>query len=120
MALKRLLAYLHDVIMDLVAAEISDGNILGLIEKFLRSGVMEDGVFKPTTRGTPQGGVISPLLANIVLNHLDWQLEANGVKFVRYADDFVVLCKSVDQTEKAHELVQDPCACVTSPWRNSK
>lgn len=45
MALKRLLAYLHDVIMDLVAAEISDGNILGLIEKFLRSGVMEDGVF---------------------------------------------------------------------------
>ncbi len=92
--------------MDLVAAQIADGNILGLISKFLRSGVMEDGVFKPTTRGTPQGGVISPVLANIVLNYLDWQLEAAGFKFVRYADDFVVMCKSMDQAEKAHELVQ--------------
>ena len=96
----------HKLIMGLVAAQIADGNILGLIEKFLRSGVMEDGVFKPTTKGTPQGGVISPLLANIVLNYLDWQLDANGFKFVRYADDFVVLCKSIHQAEKAYELVQ--------------
>ncbi len=126
MALEKLLVYAHDghqvvfdadikaffdnishkLIMELVAAQIADGNILGLIEKFLRSGVMEDGVLKPTTKGTPQGGVISPLLANIVLNHLDWQLESNGFKFVRYADDFVVLCKSMRQAEKAHELVQ--------------
>jgi group II intron reverse transcriptase/maturase len=96
----------HKLIMQLVAAQIADGNILGLIEKFLRSGVMEDGVLKPTTKGTPQGGVISPLLANIVLNHLDWQLESNGFKFVRYVDDFVVLCKSMRQAEKAHESVQ--------------
>jgi group II intron reverse transcriptase/maturase len=97
----------HKLIMDLLAAQIADGNILGLISKFLRSGVMEDGVLKPTTKGTPQGGVISPLLANIVLNYLDWQLQANGFKFARYADDFVVLCKSLPQTEKAYDLVQN-------------
>ncbi len=96
----------HKLIMDLIAAQIADGNILGLISKFLRSGVMEDGVFKSTTKGTPQGGVISPLLANIVLNHLDWQLDANRIKFVRYADDFVVLCNSRPQTEKAYDLVK--------------
>ena len=96
----------HKLIMDLVAAQIADGNILRLISKFLRSGVMEDGVLKPTRRGTPQGGVISPLLANIVLNHLDWQLHAQGLKFVRYADDFVVMCKSMPEAEKALDLVQ--------------
>ena len=51
-------------------------------------------MFKPTTIGTPQGGVVSPLLANIVLNHLDLQLHAAGYRFVRYADDFVVLCQT--------------------------
>ena len=96
----------HKLIMDLIAAEIADGNILGLIEKFLRSGVMEDGVLKPTKVGTPQGGVISPLLANIVLNHLDWQLHAQGFVFVRYADDFVVMCKSIPQAEKALDFVR--------------
>ena len=97
----------HKLIMQCVAAEIADGNILGLIEKFLKSGVMQDGVFKPTTKGTPQGGVISPLLANIVLNYLDWQLYANRFKFVRYADDFVVTCKSLSQAEKALDLVKN-------------
>jgi group II intron reverse transcriptase/maturase len=96
----------HKLILALVAAEIADGNILGLIEKFLRSGVMEDGVLKPTKVGTPQGGVISPVLANIVLNHLDWQLYAKGLKFVRYADDFVVMCKSIPQAEKALNFVK--------------
>ena len=83
----------HRVIMAAVAAEVADGNILNLVERFLASGVMEDGVFKPTTIGTPQGGVISPLLANIVLNRLDWQLHDAGYRFARYADDFVVLCQ---------------------------
>lgn len=96
----------HKLIMALVAAEIADGNILGLIEKFLGSGVMEDGVLKPTKVGTPQGGVISPMLGNIVLNHLDWQLHAKGLKFVRYADDFVVMCKSIPQAEKALDFVK--------------
>jgi len=96
---------LHRVIMEAVAAQVADGNILNLIQKFLRSGVMEEGVFKPTTVGTPQGGVISPLLANIVLNHLDWQLAQRGFRFVRYADDFVVLCRTQSEAEEALALV---------------
>jgi len=93
------------IIMEAVAVQVADGNILRLVEKFLRSGVMEDGVFKPTTVGTPQGGVISPLLANIVLNHLDWRLHARGSRFVRYADDFVVLCQTPAEAEEALTLV---------------
>lgn len=95
----------HRVIMEAVAAQVADGNILRLIQKFLHCGVMEEGVFKPTTVGTPQGGVISPLLANIVLNHLDWQLHQRGFRFVRYADDFVVLCQTHAQAEEALSLV---------------
>lgn len=97
---------LHPVIMKAVAAEVADGNILRLVEKFLKSGVMENGVFKPTNIGTPQGGVISPLLANIVLNHLDWQLHKAGYHFARYADDFVVVCTSENQAKEALTLVQ--------------
>ena len=96
----------HSIIMAAVAAEVSDGNILTLLERFLTAGVMEDGVFKPTTIGTPQGGVISPLLANIVLDRLDWRLHAAGYRFVRYADDFVVLCLSASQAHEALELVR--------------
>lgn len=100
------------VIMRAVAAEVADGNILRLVQKFLRSGVMENGVFKPTTIGTPQGGVISPLLANIVLNQLDWQLHAQGFNFVRYADDFVVICQSHTQAEGALHFVQQVLATL--------
>ena len=94
------------VIMAAVAQEVADGNILRLIEKFLRSGVMENGVFKPTSVGTPQGGVLSPLLANIVLNHMDWQLEKLGWRFVRYADDFVLVCQTPAKAEEALANVQ--------------
>jgi group II intron reverse transcriptase/maturase len=100
----------HEVIMEAVAAQVADGNILRLIQKFLRSGVMDQGVFKPTTVGTPQGGVISPLLANIVLNHLDWKLHERGYRFVRYADDFVVLCQNQPQAEEALKLVEQTLA----------
>ena len=96
----------HEVIMAGVAAEVADGNILRIVERFLKAGVMEDGVRSPTSMGTPQGGVISPLLANIALNGLDWQLDAAGYRFVRYADDFVVLGESKTQVEEAHDLVQ--------------
>jgi group II intron reverse transcriptase/maturase len=95
----------HSLIKEAVAAQVADGNILNLVEKFLRAGVMENGVFKPTTVGTPQGGVASPLLANIVLNHLDWQLHKLGYRFVRYADDFVVLCQTKAQAEEAKTQV---------------
>jgi group II intron reverse transcriptase/maturase len=97
----------HKLIVGAVAAEVADGNILRLIEKFLAAGVMEGGVFKPTTIGTPQGGVISPLLANIVLNELDWRLEKAGYRFVRYADDFVVVCKTRQQAKAALDVVEE-------------
>ena len=97
----------HKLIVSAVAEEVADGNILNLIEKFLAAGVMENGVFKPTSIGTPQGGVISPLLANIVLNQLDWRLEKAGYRFVRYADDFVVACKNRKQAEAALDLVEE-------------
>jgi group II intron reverse transcriptase/maturase len=91
----------HRLILDRVAGEIADGNLWNLITQFLQAGVMEDGVWRPTRQGMPQGGVISPLLANIVLNQLDWRLEALGDKSLRYADDFVVLCTTKRQAEKA-------------------
>jgi RNA-directed DNA polymerase len=97
----------HSLIMKAIAEEVADGNILGLVEKFLKAGVMEDGKYIPTTKGTPQGGVISPLLANIVLNYLDWHLEDLGYHFVRYADDFVILTQSKAEAEKALTVVQD-------------
>jgi len=96
----------HRVIMEGLAAEVADGNILTLVERFLKAGVMEDGQFLSTRIGTPQGGVISPLLANIALNSLDWKLHAEGYRFVRYADDFVVLCQSAEQAREAHVLVE--------------
>ncbi len=94
------------VIMAALAEEVADGNILRLIEKFLSAGVMENGVFKPTTVGTPQGGVFSPLLANIVLNHLDWKLAQAGFQFARYADDFVVVCRTHQQAQEARAFVE--------------
>jgi group II intron reverse transcriptase/maturase len=100
----------HPVIMTGLAAEVADGNILRLVERFLRAGVMEDGKFRPTRQGTPQGGVISPLLANIALNSLDWRLHEAGFRFVRYADDFVVLCRDLLSAQEAHRLVQEHLA----------
>lgn len=91
----------HELIMAEVASEIADGNILRLIEKFLKSGVMEEGQLRPTSKGTPQGGVFSPLLANIALDPFDHELENAGYKFVRYADDFVILCKTKEQAMEA-------------------
>jgi RNA-directed DNA polymerase len=96
----------HTLLMMLVAQRIADGNILSLIWKVLKSGVMEDGVFNKTNKGTPQGSVISPLLANIVLDVLDRELANAGYIFVRYADDFLVLAKSTSEIEKAHKLVR--------------
>ena len=95
----------HEVIMAGVADEVADGNILRLVERLLKAGVMEEGQLRPTPVGTPQGGVISPLLANIALNGLDGELHNAGFRFVRYADDFVVLTKSQAKVREAHDLV---------------
>ena len=92
--------------MGLVEREISDGKTLNTIKKFLLAGVIEDGKYVPTKSGAPQGGVISPLISNIVLNHLDWTLYENGYKFVRYADDFVVLAKTHESAEEALSLTK--------------
>jgi len=96
----------HRAVMRELSDEVADGNILRLVEKFLRAGVMERGEFQPTRVGTPQGGVASPLLANIALNVLDWHLQECGFRFVRYADDFVVLCRSEQEAKEALALVQ--------------
>jgi group II intron reverse transcriptase/maturase len=99
-----------DVILTGLRHVISDGNILDLVQRFLTAGVMEDGMTYPTTVGTPQGGVLSPLLANIALNFLDWKLHQAKLRFVRYADDFVILCWSKRRAEEARELVE---SCLT-------
>lgn len=102
----------HHVIMRMIAERVADGNILTIVEKFLKAGVFEDDQLKPTVSGTPQGGVVSqgdvssPLIANIVLNRLDWALANKGFKHVRYADDFVVLCREYTHAEKALDLVK--------------
>lgn len=96
----------HQAIMRELSDVVADGNILRLVEKFLRAGVMEGGKFQRTRVGTPQGGVASPLLANIALNVLDWHLHEHGFRFVRYADDFVVLCESDSQAKEALVLVE--------------
>ncbi len=91
----------HQVIMTMIGAEIADGNILDLIESFLGSGVVEDGKFSQTLRGAPQGGLISPLIGNIILNYLDQKLDKSGYAFVRYADDIVIPCKTAAQAKNA-------------------
>lgn len=97
----------HERLMALVKARIADGRVLALVESFLRAGVLEESKgWQPTERGTPQGGVISPLLANIYLDPLDHQLEGAGWELVRYADDFVILCCSQDQAQAALVQVQ--------------
>ena len=96
----------HRVIMQGLTNVVADGNILCLVERFLTAGVMEDGVVRSTTLGTPQGGVLSPLLANIALNFLDWHLDRLGYRFVRYADDFIVLCQTEHQAKEARRAVE--------------
>ena len=96
----------HKAVMRELSDVVADGNILRLVEKFLRAGVMEGGKFQPTRVGTPQGGVASPLLANIALNVLDWHLHERGFRSVRYADDFVVLCKSDGEAREALAVVE--------------
>jgi RNA-directed DNA polymerase len=85
----------HDRLLALVAERVGDGRVLALVESFLRAGVLEAVKgWQPTERGTPQGGVISPLLANLYLNPLDQQMAKAGWEMVRYADDFVILCRT--------------------------
>ena len=93
----------YDKLISIIMKTVHDGDLVSLIRKFLVSGVMENGVVAPTKVGTPQGGNLSPLLSNIMLNELDKELEKRGIKFVRYADDCIIMVKS----EKAANRVMD-------------
>jgi len=84
----------HDVLMACVARRVKDKRVLRVIGRYLRAGMMEGGLTSPRTEGTPQGGPLSPLLSNILLDELDKELERRGHRFVRYADDFQVYVKS--------------------------
>ncbi len=84
----------QDKLIGIIRRTIKDGNLVSLIRKFLQSGVMEKGVIQETNKGTPQGGNLSPLLSNIMLNELDKELEARGLNFVRYADDCLIMVRS--------------------------
>jgi len=99
----------HGLLLSLVGRRVSDRGILKLIRQWLKAGVVEQGVYQRTEKGTPQGGVISPLLANIYLHVLDryWTQECGALgKLVRYADDFVVVCRSRSQAAEAMRSVQ--------------
>ena len=96
----------HDRLLALVAQKVSDGRVLSLIEAFLKQGVL-DGLREWTPEeGSPQGGCISPLLSNIYLNPLDHLMAQQGFEMVRYADDFVILCRSPEEAANALALVQ--------------
>lgn len=94
----------HALILETVAERVSDGSVLKLIRKFLEAGVMEDGSFRETEVGSPQGGVISPLLANIYLNRFDQAMKEKGIRIVRYADDILVFAESRRQAERYREI----------------
>jgi len=84
----------HEKLLNLLRREVKDERVIQLIKRFLKSGVMENGVVIETNEGSPQGGPLSPLLANIYLNEFDHEYERRGVPVIRYADDIVLLCKS--------------------------
>jgi group II intron reverse transcriptase/maturase len=119
----------HDILMSRVARRVEDKTILGLIRRFLNSGILVDGVARASEEGTPQGGPLSPLLANILLDDLDKELEARGHRFVRYADDCNIYVRSRRAGERVrcnvtHYLkrrlkltVNESKSAVDRPWK---
>ena len=95
----------QDKLITIIGKTITDGDVVSLIRKYLSAGVMEKGIVKATTVGTPQGGNLSPLLSNIMLNELDKELEARGLNFVRYADDCIILVKSEKAANRVLESI---------------
>ena len=92
----------QDKLLEAVRKKIADGRVLRLLEKYLQQGVLESGKdWQPTEQGTPQGAVISPLLANIYLDPLDQQMAGRGREMIRYADDFIILCRSQAEAQEA-------------------
>ena len=96
----------HDVLMSRVSRKVHDKRLLKLIGRYLRAGVMADGLHQPSYQGTMQGGPLSPLLSNIYLDDLDKELERRGLPFVRYADDFVIFTKTEAAARRVYASVE--------------
>ena len=95
----------HDRLLRMVSDVVKDGNVVSLVNKFLKAGVMVQGNYEDTIVGTPQGGPLSPLLSNIMLNKLDKELEARNLHFTRYADDTIILVKSEKAANRVMESI---------------
>ena len=92
-------------LIEVLSRTIKDGRVISLIHKYLNAGVISEGVFEKTEKGMPQGGPLSPLLGNVMLNELDKELECRGHHFVRYADDCMIFCKSRKSAERTLEKI---------------
>ena len=95
----------HSKLIEILSRTIKDGRVISLIHKYLRSGVMNKGMFETSEEGTPQGGPLSPLLGNIMLNELDKELTRRGLPFVRYADDSMIFSKSKRAAKRVKESI---------------
>ena len=93
----------HTVLLNLLRQQIKDERVIQMVKRYLKSGVMENGVVMETEEGSPQGGNLSPLLANVYLNEFDWEFKRRGVPCIRYADDIVLLAKSERASERLLE-----------------
>ena len=95
----------QDLLISIIRKTVNEDKVVSLIRKYLQAGVLVNGVFEKTEKGTPQGGNISPILSNIMLNELDKELEKRGLKFVRYADDCIIFTKSKKSAERVMENI---------------
>ena len=93
----------HTVLLNLLRQQIKDERVIQMVKRYLKSGVMENGVVMETEEGSPQGGNLSPLLANVYLNEFDWEFKRRGVPCIRYADDIILLAKSERASERLLE-----------------
>lgn len=91
----------HEILLDRVADRVADGRVLSLLRQMLTAGVLRDGIYERTVAGTPQGGVASPLLSNIYLHVFDERMAQQGFALTRYADDWVIVCRSRKEAERA-------------------
>jgi len=95
----------HSKLIEVLSRKVKDGRVISLIHKYLNAGVIVKHKFEPSQQGVPQGGPLSPLLSNIMLTELDSELENRGHKFVRYADDMVILCRSIRSAQRILESI---------------
>ncbi len=110
----------HEKLIEAVNEEVADGSVLRLVRTFLEAGVLDGSTRIEVEEGTPQGGPLSPLLANLYLHPLDTALEAHGYEFVRYADDFVVLARTPAEAEEALRLIREVLTALGLRLNESK